>query len=173
MKTRLLRIVPLGLLISTLVGFAGEPQGAASPSSLLVGTWKLVSCESRFEDGKVEPTLGIDPIGQLMYDANGRMSVHLMRRDRAAFASSDLHGATPQEAKAAFDVHQSYFGSYTMDLAAGTVSHHIEGGSFPNWTGTTQKRFFKLEGKRLSLSTAAIPIDGKQVRLFLIWERVN
>ena len=173
MNTRLpLNIVLLGLLVSTLLGLSAEAQQSATVPSL-VGTWKLVSCDSHFEDGKVAPSLGIDPIGQLMYDANGRMSVHLMRRDRAAFASSDLRGATPQEAKAAFDAHQSYYGSYTLDLVAGVVSHHIEGGSFPNWTGTTQKRFFKLEGKKLSLSTPPISIEGKQVRVFLIWERMN
>ena len=166
-----LLVVSMGLLILTSIGLSGEPQGAASGS--LVGTWTLVSCESRFEDGAVEPSLGIDPIGQLMYDASGRMSVHLMRRDRAAFVSMDLRGGTPQELKAAFNSHQSYYGRYSLDVATGMVSHHIEGGSFPNWTGTTQKRFYKLEGKRLSLSTPPIPIDGKQARVFLIWERVN
>jgi hypothetical protein len=172
MKTVIqLLVVPLGLFVLTSLGFSGEPQG--SVDGALVGTWKLVSCESRFEDGTVEPSLGIDPIGQLMYDTNGRMSVHLMRRDRAAFISTDLRGGTPQELKTAFNSHQSYYGRYLPDVAAGMVSHHIEGGSFPNWTGTTQKRFYKLEAKRLSLITPPILIDGKQARVFLIWERVN
>ena len=169
-KTQLLAVA-MGLLTLTSVKLSGEPQGPASGS--LVGTWKLVSCESRFEDGAVEPSLGLDPIGQLMYDASGRMSVHLMRRDRPAFASTDLRGGTPQELKVEFNSHQSYFGRYLVDVATGAVSHQIEGGSFPNWTGTTQKRFYKLEGNRLSLSTPPILIDGKQARVLLIWERVN
>jgi hypothetical protein len=33
------------------------------------------------------------------------------------------------------------------------VVHHIEQSLFPNWLGTNQQRFIKLDGNRLTLTT--------------------
>ena len=172
MKAHILNIIPLGLLLSVFA-LAAEPTAAIKSAPAVVGTWRLVSSESRTETGEVRPTLGADPLGVLMYDASGHMSVHLMGRNRSKFAAGDMRRGTPEELKAAFDSYVSYYGTYVIDATEGTISHHLEGCSFPNWTGTTQKRFLKLEGKRLSLSTPPIRVDGKDVRVFLIWERLN
>jgi len=169
----LIGLITLGLLVSGLGRLGADSPAIGSDAALLVGTWKLISCDSLFDDGSVEPSLGVNPIGQLMYDAKGRMSVHLMSRNRPSFASPDLRGGTPEELKVAFATHQSYYGSYSVDSVAGTVSHHIEGGSFPNWSGGTQKRFFKLAGNRITLSTPPIAIGGRQARVVLVWERMN
>jgi hypothetical protein len=169
MKTRILFLMTLVLLSATR---AAEPT-STGPSNPVAGTWKLIACENRYEDGQIQQTFGADPLGLLMYDAGGRMSVHLMGRNRTRFTSPDVHGGTPSELKAAFDSYMSYFGTYEVDVAAGTVAHHLEACSYPNWVGTTQQRFFKIEGKRLSLSTPPMRVDGKDVRVFLIWERLS
>jgi Lipocalin-like domain len=44
-----------------------------------------------------------------------------------------------------------YFGKYTVDEAAKTLTFHIEGCSFPNWTGTDQKRSFTLGEDELAV----------------------
>jgi hypothetical protein len=169
MKTSILFVLTLVLLSATR---AAEPTSAGS-SNPLVGTWKLIACENRSEDGQIQQTFGANPKGILMYDAGGRMSVHLMGGNRTRFTSPDVHGGTASELKEAFDSYMSYFGTYEIDAAAGTVAHHLEGCSYPNWVGTTQQRFLKIEGKRLSLSTPPMRVDGKGVRVFLIWERFN
>ena len=44
-----------------------------------VGTWKLISYESRFEDGQVEYPMEKDAFGRVIYTTEGYMSGHLMR----------------------------------------------------------------------------------------------
>jgi len=105
-----------------------------------------------------------------MYDANGHVSVHMMRRDRPAFASGDLHDGTPMEIKSAFEGFVAYYGAYEVNQDEGTVTHHIEGSLFPNWVGLAQRRFFEFSGNRLTLSTPPILVGGQQVTAVLIWE---
>ena len=83
----------------------------------IVGMWRLVTCEARGADGDVLYLYGKQPLGRLVYTAAGRMSVHLMRADRPAFASSVRLESTPAEAKAAFDGFDAYFGTYETRAA--------------------------------------------------------
>jgi len=85
------------LLVSFLISFVAQSRGTIPDNPSVVGTWRLISAESRSDDGQAQPTLGSHPAGVLMYDAGGRMSVHLMRRDRSAFTSGDMRGATADE----------------------------------------------------------------------------
>ncbi len=137
-----------------------------------IGTWRLVSYESRDEAGGVQYPLGREVVGQLMYDGEGNMSALVARADMPPFASGDLPGATDAEVRAAFDGFVAYFGTYSFNLSAGIVIHHVRGASFPNWTGTEQVRYFKAEGQRLVLSTP-ISVDGGHVTAILIWERAG
>lgn len=43
----------------------------------------------------------------------------------------------------------AYFGTYTVDVANGTVTHHVEGSLRPDYTGTDQVRPFRIVGDRL------------------------
>src|SRR5512143_4053434 len=106
-----------------------------------LGTWKLVSAVFRRPDGTAIQYLGDNPMGMLIYTLDGHMSVHLVRRDRPRFATEDRMGGTPEQVRAAFIGYQGYFGTYTVNEAEGSVTHHIEAGSFPNWVGAEQKRF--------------------------------
>ena len=47
--------------------------------------------------------------------------------------------------------YDSYFGRYTVDEKAGTVTHHVEGSLFPEDLGQDWVRPFTLEGDRLTL----------------------
>ncbi len=49
--------------------------------------------------------------------------------------------------------HLSYYGTYTVDEAAQTVTHHVEGSSNVRMVGTDQVRSFVFEGNdRIVLS---------------------
>jgi hypothetical protein len=54
---------------------------------------------------------------------------------RKPFASSDWLWGTPAEIKAAFESYRAYYGTCEVDEKKGTITHHIEAGSFPNWYG--------------------------------------
>jgi hypothetical protein len=59
----------------------------------------------------------------------------------------------------------AYWGTFTLDSAAGTVTHHVMGADRANWIGSDQVRQFRFEGEdRLVLSLG--PQD-------LVWQRTR
>lgn len=48
----------------------------------LIGVWRLVSLELRGADGQVQYPYGSDPVGYLIYDEDGYMSVAVMATNR-------------------------------------------------------------------------------------------
>lgn len=139
----------------------------------LVGTWKLVSATYRRPNGETIDYLGASPRGAVMYDARGNMSIHLMRLDRPRFATDDRTSSTPAEAKAALDGYLGYFGTYSVNEEKQTVTHHIQGATFPNWVGVDQTRSFEITGNTLTLRTPTLMIRGGDAKGELVWERAG
>jgi len=140
-------------------------------SDRFVGTWRLVSFVSHGVDGHETSRYGPKPAGVLIYDKGGRMSVQIARSNRTPFTSDDPSLASPEELKDAFDGYFGYFGRYTVDERAGTVTHHVEGASFPNFAGTAQRRHFTWQGDRLVLSAPPERMGGSEVTYVATWER--
>lgn len=135
-----------------------------------VGTWRMLSLETRTADGDIKYPLGRDAIGYLIYTADGYMSASLMRDGRRNHADGDRRGGTVEEKLAAAESYISYCGRY--EVGEDRVIHHVEVADIPNLVGTSQERFFKLSHGRLSLSTPPTLFEGKQVTGHLVWERV-
>jgi len=71
-------------------------------------------------------------------EANGRFSAILMRADLPKYASNNRVQGTAAEHKSTVEGSLAYFGTYSVN---GTdLNLHIEGSTFPNWTGADQKR---------------------------------
>lgn len=137
----------------------------------LVGTWRLVSWESRDDDGRVSYPFGHDVAGYLIYTDDGYMSATLMPANRPLFASGDiLRGTVAEQAQAAVTC-IAYAGPY--EVHEKSVIHHVEASLFPNWVGGAQERTYELAGTRLSLSTAPLLQDGRERRAYLVWERAG
>jgi len=79
-----------------------------------------------------------------------------MRRHQPHFKDDDWRKATDEEKAAAWSGYFGYFGTFTVDESAKTVTHHIEGGSFPNLVGTEQVRNYCFQENRLSLGASAM-----------------
>lgn len=139
----------------------------------LIGAWKLVACEARSSSGEVSYPYGGNPFGMLVYGSGGNMFVLLMRRDRPKFASGDLWKGTPEEIKAAFEGFVAYCGTYEVNEEKETVTHRVEGSSFPNWVGMDQERFFKCSGDQLTLSTLPMQAGGRQLTVHFVWARTR
>jgi hypothetical protein len=137
-----------------------------------VGTWRLVSFEARAASGEIRYPLGQQVVGQLFYDVRGNMSAHVIGVDRPAFVSNDPGSGTDAEVRAAFEGHVSYFGTYTVDSSARTVTHHVRGASYPNWMGHDQIRYYRIDGSHLVLSTPPILDRGESLEYTLTWERI-
>lgn len=138
----------------------------------LIGTWSLVFAEYRYADGAVNAIYGDNPAGMLVYDSGGNMSIQIMRRNRPNFAKNDRLGGTPAETKTAFEGYLAYFGTYTIDQAKQTVTHHLHGSLLPNWIDSDQTRFFDLSENRLTLRTPPLMIGGREAIGHLIWQSI-
>ncbi len=96
--------------------------------SRFVGTWSLLAIESnvgRQGSGK--------PKGQIIYDAGGNMSAHVVLP-----AGED--GAPPPP-------YAGYFGTYTVDEAGSTITHHRVANTNPNAPKDVTREFrFTPEG---------------------------
>jgi hypothetical protein len=99
------------------------------------------------------------------------MMVHLLRRNRPAFALNDPEAGTPAEVKAAFESSYSYYGTFDIDDKKGIVTHHVQGCSFPNMTGTDQERFFDFRDGHLRLATPPLLGGGKERKHVLVWKK--
>ena len=190
-----LRLLGANTIVDTLTSGTMRPQGqamsgeqkvqvaeyiAGAPvservarflSERLIGSWSLISAEGRSTDGTVTLDWGPEPVGRLILDDGGRMSIHLLNPDRSLFASGDFLRPTPEELKEAFDGYFGYFGSYTVDEDLVAVTFHVEGAAYPNYIGTAQQRFVLLEGDRLTLRTPRERAGGAEVTYDLVWER--
>ena len=137
----------------------------------LVGSWRLVSGEGHSTDGTVTLEWGAEPLGRLLLDDAGRMSVHLVNSTRRRFASGDFLRPTPEELKEAWDGYFGYFGTYAVDESAGVVTFHVDGAAYPNYIGTAQRRFFILDGNRLTLRTPPERAGDADITYVIVWER--
>ena len=135
----------------------------------LLGTWRLVSYETRDSTGQLQYPMGEHVTGQLIYDTDGNMSARMMRDDRLPFVANDPCQGTDAEVRFAFEGHFSYFGTYTVNPTQQTVTHHVHGSSYPNYTGNDQIRHYSFDDARLLLSTPVV-FRGQSLQFVAIWE---
>ncbi len=140
-----------------------------------VGSWRLVSIEGN-PPGR--PFVYDRPTGLLMYDSAGHMCVNIVlkanRKPFVPFAKGFLT-ATTEEKAAAFDSYAAYFGTFTIDAHAGTVTHHLEDNLVPG-RRTDNVRWFEFQGdNRLYLIPTEDGNGGvlarKDATYKLLWER--
>ena len=137
----------------------------------LAGTYRLATCEVLWSDGEVEQPYGSSPEGILVYTPDGYVTGHLMRRDVPQLATS-ARRASPEDLRVAFLGYLGYFGTYTVDETAGTVTHHVLGSWHPNWVGTKQVRHFRRERESIVIETPSISSRGRAYRTRLVWRCV-
>ena len=139
----------------------------------LVGTWRLRTWKNVGSDGSAVDPLGERPVGYIIYNHDGYMSVEIMAANREPYHDPDVFGGTPGERSEAISMYLSYSGPFEVLSDRDTVIHHIEVCSFPNWVGNAQVRFAKLDGDLLTLSTKPMTFEGVERRAELVWERVG
>jgi hypothetical protein len=136
----------------------------------LIGSWKLVSAvREEIPSGAKTDLFGANPQGILNYSPEGRMIALIAHSERKVPASSK---ATPAEAQALYGSMLSYAGPYTIE--GDVVTHHVDISWNESFTGSKQKRHFRLDGNRLILSTpqSADPIEGKVSVRRMTWQKV-
>jgi hypothetical protein len=115
----------------------GPPK---SMKEALVGSWALLIDDAVKPDGTHAPNFGPNPNGIAMFGPDGHFSVTIARAGRPKFASNSRATGTADENKAAMAGANAFFGSYSLNEADKTLTMRIEGSTYPNLEGTTQKR---------------------------------
>lgn len=109
-----------------------------------------------------------------MYDAQGHMNGQVMQRERPPLPK----GRDDQNARDAYHAilrgYIAYFGTYDIDKATGTITHHVQGSLIPDWVGTAQVRLYEFSnnGNQLILRTPPSSLRGEVLRGELIWEKL-
>jgi hypothetical protein len=149
----------LNIPAMTVLGLALVPSGAVAQQGTLkqqlVGTWTLVSCETK------QPFC-VNPNGTLMLDAGGRYAMVSAARGRpkAATALPNRADVKPEEYKAIAQGVVANFGTWSVSEADKTLSFQLEGALFPSVEGTEGKVSVSLAGDELKL-TATNPAGVK------------
>ncbi len=141
---------------------------AAQTAKDLVGTWNLVTDVNTSADGrKVEP-FGPTPKGMAIFDSDGHFAIVISRPDLPKFASNNRMQGTPEENKTIVQRSIGFFGAYSV--ANGVIIQHAEGGTWPSWIGTDQKRTIaSFAGDEQTWTTIASFGGTSELR----WQRVK
>ena len=155
-------------VLAVAATLAGQPRSTpVGDAKRFLGTWRLLETT---QGGQADPIRGLHPRGLIYYDTTGHMAVQISpepgsvaERGRRPFAGSD---PTAEEARAALRGYAAYFGTYTIDERAHTVTHHREGNINPGHLGDFVRRYEFLPGDRLALT----PLENQNR---VIWERIK
>jgi hypothetical protein len=143
-------------------------------STLLVGTWELLSREDRTRDGelRVEPSIGSDPVALLYFDRKGHFAVQFMKRDRGTAQEADAANLPPNNSRARGG-YDAYFGTYQVDNALGTVTTKQVGALSPENVGQVFTRKMSVVDDELTIRLETASIGGEPVIRTLRWKRVG
>lgn len=108
----------------------------------LIGAWRLVSMEEPGPDGKLNRIT--DRKGMLTYTRDGHMSVQLMLPESESGVSNDY----------VRNGYEASFGSYEVNEAAHTVTHHVEGSITHGLVGKDLPRMFEFSGGHLIIKSS-------------------
>jgi amidase len=155
-----------GCALSGKPSFASTSADAAATQALkarLIGAWKLIAIRDRDAATGIEtPAERSADGGQLIYTANGRLSVQIVRvgRDKAPAGSADGFS--------------SYFGRWELVPAEGCVIHYQDGNLNVAQVGQAAKRYYSFDASgHLSLATPPRKLDDqRQISSVFVWEKI-
>ncbi len=152
-------------IVGATIAILGINAPSLSAEPNVVGNWKLVTLvEEDLATGRKTDLLGEHPKGYLIYTPQGRM-MGLIVHDRRS---------PPQTDEDRINLHKymvAYSGRYTVE--GDKVVHHVDISWNETLTGTDLVRFVKLEGNKLTITTAPArnSISGLYSVSVLVWER--
>jgi hypothetical protein len=141
----------------------------------ILGLWRLVAREDHDAEGTrhVDPVLGADPLGMLSFSP-GHFAAQFSRRDRTTQGAGTGGGAGPgANNSAAVDGYDAYFGRYTLDGAAGTITTTLEGSVAAANVGKLFVREIRVVEGRLIIQLATTSAAGVAVTRRLTFARAG
>jgi hypothetical protein len=103
----------------------------------VIGTWRLVSCETHDSAGTVRQTFGERPVGYVVYTTDRHVFVQIMLSAHPGSAVTDPFSGTSEDCWLALG-YAAHAGTY--ELLDGRVVHHLEMCLFPPYVGVELTR---------------------------------
>ncbi|HEY2469642.1 MAG TPA: lipocalin-like domain-containing protein [Terracidiphilus sp.] len=151
---------PLFWVLATALTLGGISQSITAEKKKtpdrerFIGSWHLVSLGDVGPGGKLNNDVGL--LGTLIYTRDGHMSVQIMYPPAASSLSNDyvLNG------------YEASFGSYEVDEAKHTITHHVQGSITHGLVGKKLPRVYQLTDDGHLIIKSIRPDEHWQV----VWE---
>jgi len=139
------------------------PSPTANLAARILGIWKLKSREDIDATGqiRIDPFLGRDPLGILCFGPN-HFAAQFMKRDRSGQENVPERVQAKNNTVAA-NGYDAYFGTYSIDEIAGTLTTHLEGSISPANVGSTYVRDMRVVKNELIIQLHTTAVDGTAI----------
>ena len=152
-------LVGLGLLSHNALG------QQKSLKDQLVGTWTLASSSEDYQDGRKENSWGSGVEGAINFDGNSHVMLMII-------GAADVP-APPGNPPVSKRNVVAYFGTYSVDEAAKTVTYTAERATEPNFEGRARKASVTLNGDELVQVSAPVTIPQGTFNPNIVWKRAK
>jgi hypothetical protein len=154
LEISILKTIAIAMIAALTIWRVERVEAATQKTSDLYGAWQLVSVETVRPNGEIiYPFYGRSPKGMIVYDPSGWMSVQIVSDPKPVVPtgkSRDTFNNAPAAEKAlAADGYYAYFGPFSVDVAASTVTHHLRESLYPGERGEDFVRQFSIAGGQL------------------------
>ncbi len=149
------------------------PPLTGNLSTKILGMWALESREDVNAEGQIQidPFLGRDPIGILCFGPS-HFSAQFMKRDRADEENVPAR-AQAKNNTAGINGYDAYFGTYSIDEMAGTLTTHLGGSISPANIGNTYVRDVRVVGNELIIQLETTALDGTPIKRTNTFSRIG
>lgn len=149
----------VGLSCALALLATSEIASAQSLKEKVVGAYTLAEGSEVFADGKkVVPWAK----GSLQLSPTGRASFFVLPKERAKTDSV----RTPADPMVA------WYGSYTVEEAAGTVTVTIEGASSPGFEGAKRVQTISFQGDTMTMTGSKVDTPEGPISPVNVWKKV-
>jgi len=156
------------VLAAVIVGLSVGGALAQPPaSSPIAGVWRFQGEVDTRADGsavQISPADGWD--GYAVYTSDGFVSINIMPKGR----KWKLKTATLKELKKTLQDGSAYFGRYSVDPVAGTVTHLVRTSVEPEFENKNLVRRYAIDGDTLTLSGRTTS-NGEAMTFTIRWTR--
>ena len=144
-----------------------------SLATTLPGTWRLLSrvVYSAAGERRSDPAEDTDHLALLYYDRAGNFAAQFMKRDRSGpVAAAPASAPNNSRSVGGYD---AYFGTYTVNEAAGSVTQRLAGALAPENVGLVVTRRMSVDGDTLIVRVDTTSPQGEAVVRTLTWQRAG
>ena len=147
-------------------GLAAAMRSRAAPSvrDQLIGLWQLVGQFNISKDGE-QVAVAERQRGRISWDRSGHVWVLLYNDGRKGPANTFM--PTFEEYREMNSGLMTYYGTYDIDEAKQTVTHHLQAAANPSLIGTDLVRRYEFTGNRVAL------IFPGEAQRHVVFERIS